>query len=510
MKVKEVIITALVLMLVGTLYALNYVANKYVLRADTIYRVYLNGEIIGYLEDDQTLYNIINKKQAEIKKKYAVDNVYPPEGFQIIRSNSYNVEISSAEEIYERMATLDTFTIEGYTIKAINEEENKEVKINVLDESTFDDAIQTVVLAFIDENEYQNYLNDTQPEIKTTGKLIELMYFDEKITIKKGLVSVNEPIYTDVSELSQYLLFGKDYKISYYTVKEGDTIKSISETHKLNAYEFLIVNPNYTDEGSMLKIGDKVNITLINPVLTFTYEVHEVSDSKIPFQKKVKYDRTKPNSFSEITTAGVTGITRVTEKYIVKNGETQQGAITTNKEVLVEKVDQITTKGGYYSGGTGGYIDTGLAWGWPTNQPCKITSYFGYRGYGEYRGYHDAVDISGTGYGSPIYATADGTVISAGYQGRFCTTGGVCVVIEHSNGYHSLYAHMAMGSLTVKVGDTVTKGQIIGAMGNTGSVSPKPSANCPTCGTHLHFSIYAGIPYRSQALNPLSLANGCM
>ncbi|MBQ6841371.1 MAG: M23 family metallopeptidase [Bacilli bacterium] len=499
MKAKEIIITTLLVILVCGLFALNFLANKLILRADSIYRVYLDGNIIGYIEDDEELYNIINQRQREIKEKYGVDEVHPPENFEIVKSNSYNVTISSAEEIYAKVAKLDSFTIEGYIVTAENEEENTKVVINVLDKTIFDEAINNFVLAFIDQEDYTNYMNDTQPVIETTGKIIELVYFDETIKIKKGLMSVDDVIYTDKIELSQYLLFGKDYKINYYTVKEGDTIESVAENNKLNAQEFLIANTKYASKDSLLKIGDKVNITLIDPVLTLTYEVNEVSDTKIPFQKKVEYDKTKPVTFSEITTVGVTGITRVTQQYIVKNGQTQQGAVITDKVVITEKVDQITTKGGYYSSGGGSYVDTGKEWGWPTNYPYVITSGFGYR----WGSLHPALDISGTGYGSPIYAANDGTVVSAGYEVQYCGAGGNCVVLLHDGNYYSQYAHMAY--VTVKPGDTVTKGQIIGAMGNSGVVSPMPSPSCPTCGTHLHFGVFNGNPYRGTPINPLRL-----
>ena len=498
MKLKEIIITTLLVILVLGLFALNLIANKLILRPENIFRVYLDGQIIGYIEDEDELYNIINQKQKEIRKKYSVNEVHPPEGFEIVKSNSYNVTMSSASEIYAKMAKLSSFTIDGYIVNAVNEEEDKHVKINILDKTVFDEAINNLVLAFIDEEEYKNYMNDTQPVIETTGKIIEIMYFDETITIKKGLVSVDEAIYTDVIGLSQYLLFGDNYKIDYYTVKAGDTIESVAEANKLNAQEFLIANTKYASKDSLLKIGDKVNITLINPVLTLTYEVNEVSDNKIPYEKKVEYDRSKPYSYSEITTVGVTGITRVTQQYIVKNGQTQQGAIITDQVVITEKVDQITTKGGYYSSGGGSYVDTGGEWGWPTNYPYVITSGYGYR----WGSMHPALDISGTGYGSPIYAANDGTVVSAGYEVKYCGSGGNCVVLLHDDNFYTQYAHMAY--VTVKAGETVTKGQIIGAMGNSGVVSPPPSPSCPTCGTHLHFGIFKGNPYSGQSYNPLS------
>ena len=487
MTIKERFITSFWVVLVVALFCVNYITTKYVLNAENVYQVYLNGEVIGFILDDDELYNLINKRQKEIKEKYNVKRVYPPENFEIVKTNSYDVQISSAEQIYNRMAEMDTFTIEGYIVTISNEEDEdfEELKINILDKQVFDDAINNFVLAFVDNEDYINYMNDTQTPIETTGKLIELMYFDETITIKKGYISVKDKIYVDKTELSQYMLFGKDYKIESYKVKQGDTITTISEDNKLNPQEFLIANPQYTSKDSLLAIGDVVNITLIKPIMTFTYEVHEVSDSETPYEKKVVYDNTKSPDYSEITTPGVTGVTRITSSYIVKNGETQSGVIVTDRVVITEKVDQVTTKGHKYYV-TGEYIDDGSVWAWPTNPNYVITSLMGWR----WGAYHEGVDISGTGYGSPIFAIGDGEVIVAGNGGMMGWQAGYNVVIKHANGYYSVYAHMVPNSLTVKTNQTVTRGTVIGGMGASGLVT----------GTHLHFAIYNGVPYRGGVL----------
>ena len=84
------------------------------------------------------------------------------------------------------------------------------------------------------------------------------------------------------------------------------------------------------------------------------------------------------------------------------------------------------------------------------------------------------------GEGTPIQAIGDGVVLDVGNpKGSF----GVYAVIQHEvNGqrFTSLYAHMLQGSLALQVGDVVTKGSLVGQVGNTGQ----------STGPHLHFSIY--------------------
>lgn len=96
-----------------------------------------------------------------------------------------------------------------------------------------------------------------------------------------------------------------------------------------------------------------------------------------------------------------------------------------------------------------------------------------------------ASDVANKG-GDYIVAFADGTVTScvnsfSGTTDDTKTTAsmGNYVIIDHGNGYKTRYMHMLKGSVKVKAGDKVKKGQVIGYMGNTGNSS----------GRHLHFDI---------------------
>ena len=248
MKVKDIIITIFITIFLTTLCILCYAKHDDFSSATEVYEVFINGKEVGYILDDNKLYELINNEQLEIKEKYNVDNVYPPENFKIIKTSSYDIVISTPEEIYTKMEQLGSFTIEGYTINIKGKDET--TLINVLDKNVFDEAINNFVLSFISEDDYSNYINDTQKEIETTGKIIEDIYFDEPISVKKNFISVNDTIYTDVNELSQFLLFGQNNKIERYSIESGDTIESISEDNKLNYKEFLIANPKYTSKSN--------------------------------------------------------------------------------------------------------------------------------------------------------------------------------------------------------------------------------------------------------------------
>lgn len=140
-----------------------------------------------------------------------------------------------------------------------------------------------------------------------------------------------------------------------------------------------------------------------------------------------------------------------------------------------------STSGGSSSGNSGSStpVDGTGQFMWP------VPGYYGAITQGFHSG-HKGLDISGGGiYGQPIVAADSGYVMFAGFGSAANSHNryGYCVDIDHGNGYASRYAHCS--ALTVSTGTYVTKGQIIGYVGNTGE----------SYGSHLHFEIrYYGTP----------------
>ncbi len=121
-------------------------------------------------------------------------------------------------------------------------------------------------------------------------------------------------------------------------------------------------------------------------------------------------------------------------------------------------------------------LPSGLRFIWPLHG--AITSIYGLRD-GEM---HSGIDIAGS-YGDSIHAAADGVVQSVGWISGY----GLAVIISHSSGYRTLYAH-AQKTL-VKRGATVKQGQVIAQVGSTGR----------STGPHLHFEISRN----SRTMDPL-------
>ncbi|WP_436799283.1 DUF5930 domain-containing protein [Pacificibacter marinus] len=115
----------------------------------------------------------------------------------------------------------------------------------------------------------------------------------------------------------------------------------------------------------------------------------------------------------------------------------------------------------------------------PIKNSFRYTSGFGPR----WGRMHEGTDFAAA-YGTPIYSTADGVVTFAGWSNGY----GRLVKIQHEFGIETRYAHQSQ--LMVKVGQRVSRGQQIGAMGNSGR----------STGTHLHYEVRVG----GKAVNPMT------
>jgi murein DD-endopeptidase MepM/ murein hydrolase activator NlpD len=101
--------------------------------------------------------------------------------------------------------------------------------------------------------------------------------------------------------------------------------------------------------------------------------------------------------------------------------------------------------------------------------------------------FHKGLDLEAN-YGTPVHATAAGTVASATWDGGF----GLKVDIDHGNGYHTWYAHLSRAS--VNAGQRVTKGQLIALSGSSGS----------STGPHLHYQLM----HDGQPIDPQPFLRG--
>ena len=197
----------------------------------------------------------------------------------------------------------------------------------------------------------------------------------------------------------------------------------------------------------------------------------ETREEELPFGTETTQSHEYTKGTTKTLQEGQNGLRRVTMQNVYDtNGVLLEQTILStetirepvNKKVVVGTKKVTKNGAAAYIGGSGQFI-----WPVPGYRNCS-------RWYGSG---HKGVDICASA-GTPIYASAGGTVTKAGYNKAGAGTGyGYSVIISHSGGYTTVYAHCL--SLAVSAGQTVRQGQLIGYVGSTGRSS----------GNHCHFEI---------------------
>lgn len=276
--------------------------------------------------------------------------------------------------------------------------------------------------------------------------------------------------------------------IRTYTVKSGDTISAIADKNGVSINT--IVWANNLDRKQTLKIGETLTIL---PVSGIQYTVRR-GDTIDSIAKRYGAEINDIKEFNDITNASlIAGV-----KIIVPGAElspvtatasatakTTTPKTTTTSKTATPKVAIAPATPAITPGAVATPVeDLGNLVHGTLVRPTKNTgSSVGFirplaEGVGrKSQDVHDkyAVDLAAP-VGTPIMAAQTGTVIlvkSGGYNGGY----GSYVVIEHSDGVQTLYAHMS--KTIAKVGDVVTQGETIGLVGSTGR----------STGPHVHYEV---------------------
>jgi murein DD-endopeptidase MepM/ murein hydrolase activator NlpD len=263
-------------------------------------------------------------------------------------------------------------------------------------------------------------------------------------------------------------------EITIYTVQDGDTVFGIAEKFGLEPQTILWGNTNIlSDDPHRLTPGQELNILPVDGVYWEWL-------GGIPFGDWAKYygvtaadiielpgNHIDPNSVGSYDTANIKNGTWL----IIPGGKREFISWSAPLGVTRENPASARVLGegacGPVSGGAVGY---GF-YVYPTNK--HYLSGFGYSEATNHRG----LDFAGN-EGEAVYAADAGVIVYAGWNNYGY---GNMIMIDHGNGFQSLYAHLS--ALNVGCGQSVGQGEVIGAVGNTGRSS----------GAHLHFELMAGV-----------------
>jgi murein DD-endopeptidase MepM/ murein hydrolase activator NlpD len=248
-----------------------------------------------------------------------------------------------------------------------------------------------------------------------------------------------------------------------YVVKAGDTVSSIAQEFGISVNTVLWAND--LTAYSFIRQGDKLKILPISGI------VHKVASGDTLQKVADKYGVSK-------------------DKIVLANSLESDSRLTIGQMILVPDGKKIASVSTVKPRSTASYNlpsiikdlvkpgsakPTATKLQWPT-VGYRITQYYSWR--------HTGLDI-GNKIGTPLYAADDGVVEKAGWNsGGY----GNMVLVNHGNGIKTRYAHAS--KLFVKVGDRVSRGETIAAMGSTGR----------STGSHIHFEVIVN----GRLLNPLN------
>jgi len=368
--------------------------------------------------------------------------------------------------------------------------ENKinELKNNVNQQQTYINEVNAQISAINDQiDAYRNLVAAMTEKIENTESVIADK--ETAIAYAEKLIAGREDEISRLDEKNKdnILKFGEIIKRSYKT-GDADTFNLImgsTDFYGLLISAKLIKNTNEKNVEFMNELLDAISDEE-EAIAALERERERLNDDKKSLEKqKLDFEKEKAELVQEMNSASYEVNSQYNKLYSLAEDKAElerqmsdyrQQINASNSEVeeinaAVAELIREKQRANNPSYGTG-FI-------WPLDpQYKKITCNFGYDSWRG--GMHYGTDIGNAGIGGAnIYAMQSGVVLVAYNDGGRHGGYGNYVVIDHGGGVSTLYAHSRTGTVRVQVGDTVSQGDLIASVGQTGWAT----------GDHLHFEV---------------------
>lgn len=480
---------------------------------DTVFRVLLDGELMGVVSDTDKIDNYltiarrrITKKagamvlasadlQVEGEKKFfakvsskktLVNNMY-----QLLKKNSRNVgtraytikineftvNVGSSEEVKSVLqAALNQYDTKGkYTVDLVLDSARE---LNVLTASveTSEEAKkkmeepELILLAGIGQT-LEEMLKDVQPAVEKKFSdfdlgLVDIAYGDDIEVVETYLPAEQITPLTEAVELATVC----QEKDAIYEVTDGDTLSEIAMKVNLPMDRIIELNENLENENSTIRVGDELVITTPEPALSLEYKEEAYYEQDYDAETEYIYNDAWYTTESQIRQQPSAGHRKVIALVSHRNDKVT-GTEILKEEVVMEAVPKVVEVGTkvpptYIKPISGGRLTSGFKKRWGR--------------------WHKGIDWA-IPVGTAVMASNGGTVARAGWGSGY----GYVIYINHADGRQTRYGHLS--KVLVKPGQVVKQGQKIALSGNTGR----------STGPHLHFEILIN----GGQVNPLQHMN---
>lgn len=444
-----------------------------------ILSIYYKDQLLGIIHDMDEYNQFLDRVYEE---KYVND--FPGTEIGLGEDVHISTSISSLEvedkdeEIFAYLEENNLFSVMGYKIEFSNGSiayvKNSEDFMSARDdfvlnyfESNGVDPIKTK--ENLDKNEGTSFSKDERKDVS-------YKYLDTA-EISYELVPINLTLKT-YDECITWLSFGYDYEPKYYAVEEGDMIEGVAYKNSVSIMNLLSVNSEKLKSTSqLLQIGEELNVTPIDSPINVEVVKQKITvEPDYPSDTKYIYDDTMREGQRVVEQEYKVGSYRVQYNEVYLNGVLDESRTT---EVSRKQIDYPQRE--IVRVGTKIIPNIGSGkFRFPTDNAQVTCGWYCYGG-------HRAIDIVNpyNRYGN-VRAADRGTIVEVGNG----PVTGYYVIINHNNGLWTYYGHMKRPCF-YNVGYVVTKGEIIGQIGETGRAF----------GAHIHFEVRNG-PYYHNTINP--------
>ena len=388
---------------------------------------------------------------------------------------------SAKEEVAQRINYAGTDR-EGWTV-----EPSYQIAVG---EDVMDENQMAAAILESSSDEIQNatgvYVNDELVAVTTEGDVLQAdldsmtaPYEDPdnpNLTVEftKDIRLENSLYFTDTIVPVEDIIekfHGEEQGAVYYTVQQGDTPWTVAGSFGISVDELQAQNPQQ-DFSSSFYVGDVLTISQAMPYLQVKRTLISNYQETIPYSTEEQEDNELAFGSTKIIQDGAEGLAEVTQQQVFYGDSSTPSETTIIDRVVVqEPVTKIIAKGKKLANGDLASTGSGTLM-WPVPGYTYVSRWMS--------SYHKGADICAP-YGTPIYAADSGVVTTAGYHYSY----GNYVIINHGNGYQTLYAHASR--LNVHVGQAVSQGDVIAYVGSTGN----------STGNHCHFEVYVNGVRRS-------------
>ncbi|WP_409343651.1 peptidoglycan DD-metalloendopeptidase family protein [Paenibacillus sp. MBLB4367] len=434
-----------------------------------VFHVYLEGQEVGIVSDPQVVDDFKLAKVKEIEQKYPdVHMVLNTDEVTLKSEKAYKAEsdndgtLTKLSGMIKSHAVGVQLLIEGKPIGILKDSDTAEALFDqIKSKYTSDkpkDAGKVKVLAAAAPKELQAGESEVQK-----------IEFVQKVELKP--IDIEPNAVQEAKDLVQKLETG-DVQPTKYTVEKGDCVSCIAKKFNISKQVIYKNNPWIADD--MIKVGQQLDLTMLQPTLSVRTVEKVVENQEIQYETEYVQDDTVRAGITQTISSGKNGLKKVTFNVTKVNGLMMAEELL-NEEIIQEPVKAKVRKGTKVIKGEG----TGK-FAWPVLS-SSLSSGFGNR----WGAFHKGVDL--TSGNKSILASDNGKVVYAGFKSDY----GNHIIIDHLNGYRTLYGHLS--KIDTSVGKIVEKGEKIGTMGSTGD----------STGVHLHFEVQKG----TTPENPLKYLN---